>query len=145
MGLSIGLEGFIIIAIDLHQGMGMGPKDRDVKEFSCTYVTGPASASNNSCTGSPNSRIHFVRSTSSELHQRFVFDHSLDPSGFCGNQGLEIDNIEEGRFNQLTLGKRSFYLDNRLIGKDQVPFFGRTNSQFHFEIFQVIQEGSFVA
>ena len=138
MGLSIGLEGFIIIAIDLHQGMGMGPKDRDVKEFSCTYVTGPASASNNCCTGSPNSCIHFLRSTSSELHQRFVFDHRLNPSCFCSNQSLEIDNIEEGRFDQLTLSKRSFYLNNRLIGKNQVPFFSRANSQFHFKIFQVI-------
>ena len=135
MGLSIGLKGFIIIAINLHQGMGMGPKDRNIKEFSCTNVTGPASASNNGCTGSPNSRIHFVCSTSPELHQRFVLNHRLDPSCFGGNQGLEIDNIEEGRFDQLTLSKRSFYLDNRLIGKDQVPFFSRANSQFHFEIF----------
>ena len=138
MGLSIGLKSLIIIAIDLHQGMGMGSKYWNIKEFSCTNVTSPASTSNNGCTGSPNSRIHFLCSTSPELHQRFVFDHRLDPSCFCGNQGLEVDNIEEGRFDQLTLGKWSFYLNNRLIGKDQIPFFGRTNGQFHFKIFQVI-------
>ena len=138
MSLSIGLKSFVIIAIDLHQGMGMGPKNWNIKEFSCTNVTGPTSTSNNGCTGSPNGRIHFLRPASSELHQRFVLNNRLNPSCFCGDQGLEINNIEEGCFDQLTLGKRSFYLNDWLIGKDQVPFFGRTNGQFHFEIFQVI-------
>ena len=80
----------------------------------------------------PDGVIHLLGPAAAKLQEGLIFDNCSNPRSLGRNQGLEIDDIEQGGFHQLTLGQRAFNLDDGFVGKDQISFAGRFDGQFQF-------------
>ena len=103
MSLSVSFKGFIIISIDLNESMGMRSQDWNIKELASPDIAGAISSANHRSPGPPNSSIHFLSPARTELHQWLIFDNRADTGCLSGNQGLKINDIEQGSLNKLTL------------------------------------------
>ena len=57
-----------------------------------------------------------------ELHDRVSGGGNHDPGGFRGHQGLKIDDVQEGGFDELGFGERGRDPDDGFLGKDERPF-----------------------
>ena len=145
MSLSVSFKGFIIISIDLNESMGMRSQDWNIKELASPDIAGAISSANHRSPGPPNSSIHFLSPARTELHQWLIFDNRADTGCLSGNQGLKINDIEQGSLNQLTLSQWTFHLHDWLIGKNQITFLNRSYCQAHLEISQIIQKLSVIA
>ena len=145
MGAGVGFKGIIIIAIGLDQGMGMGAGDRNTKYLSSSDVGSSIGSAYDGCPCSPDGGVHLLGPAAAKLQEGLIFDNCPNPRSLGRNQGLEIDDIEQGGFHQLALGQRAFNLDDGFVGKDQITFAGGFDGQLQFQITQIGQESFIVA
>src|SRR5699024_2636548 len=80
-----------------------------------------------------------LRPTQTKLAQRAVSCHRSNAGGFGGDQGFEIQDIEQQRFCQLHLQDIAFHPENRFGGKHNFPFPWGVDISGKFKIFKKLE------
>src|SRR4051794_4195912 len=134
------MERFVFTTVCLDHRMGMRSRNRNAEPLTGTHITRCLDTSDNSCTCSPDCRVHFMPTPATELHDNFIFDNLLNTACLCRNERLEVDDIEECCFYELGFYQSRFNTNDRLIPKYKFPFFHRINIACKTNVLQVIEE-----
>ncbi|MNE20482.1 hypothetical protein D3C80_1136050 [compost metagenome] len=100
--------------------MGMCSCGWNAKNFTGSHVRGCIKASDVGSSGSPDSGIHLLSSAGTKFHAGLIANHLLDTRSLSRNKRLEIDDIEDCRFNQLGFSQSRFNPHNRFVRKDEL-------------------------
>ena len=102
--------------------MGVGAFDGDAEEFAGQDVAGGVHAADVCGAGGGECAVDALGAAEAELEDGIASGGVADAGGLGGDQGLEVDDVEEGGFEELGLEDRAGDADERLVGEDDGAF-----------------------
>src|SRR5207249_75148 len=94
----------------------------DAELLSCLQIRCAGAAADVSGTGCCQSTIDSLRSAETKLDHRIVFGSQADARRLSRDKALEVENIEERRFEELTFNDRTNNPNQRFVRKNQSSF-----------------------
>lgn len=119
----------------------MGALRRDAEFLTGQHIRGRVETADISGTGAPDCGIRFLCAACSELQQRVVRGHLLDPRRLGSDQRLIVHEVKDRSLDQLRLHNCAFDPDQRLIREYQGPFLHGMETALEMELQQLLQEG----
>jgi phosphosulfolactate synthase (CoM biosynthesis protein A) len=118
----VGLKCFELVFEKHDPTVGLRPAHGDAELLSCLQIRCAGTAADVSGTGCCQSTIDSLRSAETKLDYGIMLSSQADTRRLSRDQALEIENIEESRFEELTFNDRTNNSNQRFVRKNQGSF-----------------------
>lgn len=138
-GVGVGVEG-LWLRVEAHDpAVGVGAFDRDTVFHASEDVgSGDASSEVGGATGA-HSSVRSLGAAESEFEDGLAFGSIAEAGRFGGNEGLEVNEVEEGGFDELALEKGATNAKDRLIGEGEFAFGEGIDFELPIEVAKVVE------
>src|SRR5437899_2588325 len=113
----VGSESFQLRIERQHPAMGVSTGYRNSEYLPRQDVRGAGTTTQVCCPARGHRLIDALCSPQSELDDRFATGGQANPRRLCCNERREVQQVEERRFQQLSLENRALYTEQRFLGK----------------------------
>jgi len=121
-GVGVSVEGFRL-AVEAHDpAVGVGSFDRDAIFHPGEDVGSGDAPSEVGGAARAHSSVGSLGAPESEFENGVAVSGVTKVGGFGGDEGLEVDDVEEGGFDELALEKRPANADDGLVGEGELAF-----------------------
>src|SRR6056297_26758 len=118
----------------------MGALHSDVKHLSRPDIAGTAYAAYECAAYRTQTTIGTVRAAQTEFNDDAIARSTLNACCLGGDEGLKIDNIEQGCFHQLCFSQIAFHGEQGFMVKNQRSFLRRNHSAVETKAAQVFEK-----
>ena len=138
--LGIGLEGFQLGVKRHDPAMGMGACDGDAKELAREHVAGARAAAYVGGAAGRKGAVDALGAAQAKLKDRLAAGGDIHAGCLGGDEGLEVDDVEQGGLDELALGQRSPHPDDRFVREGDRALGHGIDLDAQLKVEQVVEE-----
>ncbi len=138
--LGIGVEGFLLRLKRHHPAVGMGALDRDAVAHAGEDIRSGGASANVSGPGGRHGAVDALSAAQAEFENRFRRGGVANSCRLGRDQGLEIDDIEQRRFQDLALDDGAGHPYQRFVGENQRAFGDGVDIAGEAQVAEIIDE-----
>ncbi len=140
VGLGVLLEGFPLAREGHDPRVGHGPAHGDAEALPCQGVGGGSGPPDEGRAGGRQGAVHPLRPAQAELEKRAAVGRQPDAGSLGRDQGLEIDDGEQGALDELCLDQGRMHAHQRLAGEGEGSLVHRPDVSREAEARQLVEE-----